>query len=323
MNTYTKIGLVLCFAVFTWSCNKSRVTDYVEPVDEKETLSLVTLDSVLLGMRDVPERRAVNRSSELPLLGLNNSQIWFFPEAFTTETGQILFYPFEYDIYELSAAKDLILYKKTTTSNNIPFSLTGMLYFGIIKDGFRVYTSQPNGLYNVKLQGFRGGVDNQVRIYYSAKNLGNPSTSNDNWEQASETNEFCQFGRCYDVQSIITGPNFYQLHPNQLGWLSVAKPVAFTTNEMTDYSVKSNLEPIDSTYITIYFPEINSLVPVTNGKAVNLPIGLTGKLTALAANKAGNLFSYYEDFTVTKDGSINLDLKETTEASIANKLATY
>ncbi|MET3127044.1 hypothetical protein ABID42_002150 [Arcicella rosea] len=256
-------------------------------------------------------KKKVNSAGDFSFTTKKGTTIKANKYDFMLPNGDWVDYPVDIEIQELYTPADMILNRVSTVSNGKMLITGGQVNISVSKDGKPLVLNPYNNTFSINIP-TPGYADPTMKVFYGNEQ----SNGTVDWQPAVMQQEQQQPADTTKKDSIVTKMYFeeghYKIFPTQIGWINVDKfmnsPVEKTVLKFT-----SKTPAIGSIFIFLYFDKIKSVMEVYNGSAKEIPVGEHIKLVCYAVSEDENLFSFFKDFNVAVDQSIEIQLEKTTK----------
>ncbi len=305
-NIFLNFSVSTLLVLVIFACSQERLTPLVQVgvgtekiVDFNPVYEYNNMES----LQKPIEKVTISSRADIPYTTKKGSIIWIYEENLKDQNGKKVSYPYDLEIIELLTYKDIILFNKPTTSNNLVLSTGGALYVQPVKDKQNLLMAK-----RPRIDFFGIKSDPEMRLFYQEKaKEGGVSGDRMTWVLAGEGP-----GRPLDSLSIDR-QKVYQIFPAKYGWINCDKFANFQ-GEKTKITISSTYPELKSIMIFLVIPRITSVIAVYDGKSLELPVGEKIKLVAVAKSVEKEYYASFKEIVIEKDMQINIKLSPTTEA---------
>lgn len=295
-------AMLLCLAaILATSCSKDRIEERVE-LNEYESPNAY-LDSKKQQEQDF----LIDSSGTGPIVGNQKTHIWGSKDCLMFSNGDSVSYPFNVKLVELYTPKDMIYYRMPTVSDNRILETGGEARIRAIKNGVELLL-RPGCAFQVSMKSYTAQPD-YMRVFYG----------NDNGTFVNWTDNLGSLG-VTQLQNPVWGIDTvgYTALIERLGWINVDR-LAGTTSGAT-ITFDSEVDDLTNVAIFAYLPATKTVMQAYNQSLGIIPIGTVAKIIAIAQDASGNLFSFYQETTISGTQTINVTLSQTTDPELTNLL---
>lgn len=296
-----KKTLILFLFVTILSCSKERL---VSPTADAST---VFVSEYPQNWKKQVQSATLNSETDFPFVTSAGNEIVIYDNTLIDkETKAATTFPIRLEVVELLSIKDIILEGMSTTSNGKLLSTDGQILVEAYKDNAQLMLKTDNRFY-VKMKGISKTADSEMRVF-----LLDESSPEINWLFA---NTECSNNGC---QNILIEDNRYAMFPSKLGWINIDKFAEYGQTVTLDFRSEANLSKV---HLFLYFPDIKSIMSVSNAVANRVPIGSKAKVIAFGITEENEIYSTFQDFVVSGDQTeINVVLIKSSEERFMREL---
>ena len=259
--------------------------------------SIGKINEVKENLQTASSTISVSNSNDLPIETEQGTAIYAYDYLFEDLNGNPVSYPIDITIDEAYTPRDMILKNMPTVSNGKLLVSGGEFEIRASKDGQELRLKEWSAL---KINVPADNPDPQMELFVGNR----PSDDVFNWEPVTSGID--------TISNYFLGVlnDNYNLSISDLGYINCDYYANYDPNTLTTVSFANVLDPNNEfTYNNIYIPEINSLVSAFDGKTGNVPIGTKAKAFCMAVDSKGEIFAYQEDFTITENHIIVVELE--------------
>jgi hypothetical protein len=312
--------LILSIILFAFACSKDRSILLTEgtaptpvtpdpPVVQKDDFIAVN-PTMLDNLGVQPEKKTIKNDNDLPFIGKQGSNVWLYTRDLKTENGGAIGYPFDIEILELLTPKDMILHQMPTVSGGKLLSTGGQIRVRAYKDGKELKLNAVNSAQITVL--VKGRIDAFMQLFYGSEVNGEFT----DWYPA-DTSKRQQPSNGY----IFPKEDIYVIFPTRIGWINVDKFYQYT-EPTTKITFLSETPPITNVFIYLYFPDLKSIMGVSQGVSGLVPVGRNVKVIAIGITKEEKYYSFFQEFAVQDKQKVEIKLAPTTKEALMKYLDT-
>jgi len=310
MKTKIRISaLMLVLAtIFIWSsCSKDRIED---SQDKQKQNDYASLDD-FYDLNELPEQEfVIDSTGGDTIVGMDGTKIWGVPkEIFMIKsTQQDITYPYTIKLIEAYSIKNMILSR-----------LPGMAQADVLKSAGNVKITAFKNADELALK-FNCGLNfwapasnpvNNMDIFYGFTN----GTSNDFNDNVLQTDYLHGSDNVTSVGILNSG---YHAITAKLGWMNVGQRLTAGANTTVTFSATGN----NTNYIDVYvvFNDRHNYVKVNNLTVSNMPVGDNITVFAIAKDASGVMYYFKDDYVVSNNLQVTLNMTASTEAQILSMM---
>lgn len=310
------IKLFYSFALATiiLACSKERL-DKLDPSQVNPpaaTVTFITPDGntdIFESLQPDVQQITLTDDDDLPIIGKFGTELYIYPEDFTTPNGGAVDYPITVEFVEVLTPKDFILNNLQTISNGKLLETAGSFYVNALKGNQQLITR-----IGVSIARQTNNPDFDMQLF--SLEFSDTDSSSINWVLTDTTrqgrNIFINERPNEEIETYVTFP------PN-LGWWNIDKFLN-SDQETTEITFSSSTPSLEQLRAYLFFYEFNSIMQISNSKSVPLPIGAKVRMLAFAKTETGEFYGEFKDLTITKNQTVEIKVTPTTEAIIQQEL---
>ena len=297
----TSVFLAIASSLFM-SCSKDRIEPRVE-------LNAYESPNAYLDSKKQEEQDfLIDTNGTGPIIGNQKTHIWGSKNCLMFPNGDSVSFPFNVKLIELYTPKDMIYARMPTVSSNRILETGGEVRIRAVKNGVDLVL-RPGCAFQVSMKSTSPQPD-YMRVFYGYE-LGEFINWTDNLSDLGIT----------QLQNPVWALDTvgYTALIERLGWINCDR-LAGTTSGAT-LTFESEVDDLSNVAIFAYMPATKTVMQAYNQSMGIVPIGTAIKLIAIAQDSGGNLFSTYQELTVSGSQTIDITLSPTTDANLTSVLS--
>lgn len=302
------------------SCTRDRLVtlDKVTPALTNEMFSSGESQKTSIKLLATPAvKQTVTTSLTQTIVGKKGTRVTFSRFDFSMPDGSSPKVPFDIELREMITPGDIILNGVQTVSNGRILSTGGQVYIKATKDGKDLVLNQWSQL-DILIPAKK--IDTQMSLFYGNEN---GTTGDVNWVAAP-----LDTARNNNRDSVIVRApmtfldSAYAVIPTQIGWINCDKFYKYE-GAKTVVKVKSTVPSIDKLVVFLYLPEISSIISISNGVSLEIPVGQRIKIVAFAEDTATQQrYFFLEEMIAVDKLEVLIEVRAATREEILNALKT-
>ncbi len=289
--------LALAVSVVVSSCSKDRI-------EERDDLNEYESPNAYLDSKKPKEQDfLIDSSGNGPIIGEQNTHIWGSKNCLKLPNGDTIAFPFNVKLVELYTPKDMIYYRMPTVSDNRILETAGEIRLRAVKNGVDLMLS-PGCPFKVSMPN-ASPQSNYMRVFY-----GNNNGSFVNWTDQLSTFGITQLQNpIWDIDTI----GYTQLI-ERLGWINCDRLAGATSGATLTFD--SEVDDLTNVALFAYLPATKTVMQAYNQTIGIIPPGSAAKIIGIAQDSGGNLYSFYQELTVSGSQTVEVTLSQTSDEAL-------
>lgn len=300
MKTFTKIQTLIVIVIFSFliiSCAKERI---------EEQTDYTSLDEFYKNNQPEEQSFIIDSTGHDSIVGKEGTIIWNLPKTnyMYKSNHQDIFYPYVLKLIEAYTLKNMILSQLPTVAQGRILKSGGEIKLTaykdnqelLLKEGRSVNTWNPNA-----------NPDNSMNVFY-----GFTKGSTYDWNNDITKTDFIFLTD--SATSISTYNSGYLMSIAKLGWVNIDRFYDYTNRASITFTAEgTNTNMID---LYVIFNNIHSFTKITSMVASDLPLNESITVLALGKDSKGKMRYFKQDYTISENLTIPLDMKIATESDV-------
>lgn len=285
-------AIVACLIIIgMYSCKKDRIA-----IDDYQNM-----DSFYNDNKEPEQEFIIDTLGSCPLIARKGTKICISADMLMFPNGNRVNYPFTLKVVELYSIKDMILWNLPAVSGSNILETSAEIRVRAFKDNTELVLKSGKSYY-MEMDTISTLVSNMLPYY------GFNSGSATNWV-------------IDNLSSLSFNSWFYTINVGQMGWISAARLHSSSVQNTTvSLSVNgSNTQNIQS-YIS--FNNFKGLIKIDNLVSGNIPVGEQVTLVSFAKKQTNEYVLHKQDYTITTNQQIPLNMQVISEQDLLAALST-
>jgi hypothetical protein len=292
VNTVSKISIILImvFSMFYVGCKKDRIKD--------STLNAYdSPDSYLDSKQPAEQEFPIDSGGTAPITGNQGTKLWGTPLSclvYVSDTKTVN-YPYVLKLVELYKPKDMIYYRMPTVASGKILQTGGEIRLRAFKDS-KELAFKPGGTCGMKIEFKNPAPVLGMNIFYGFTNgAGHPDWT----DQPAGAMTKTAYG--------------YEGYTSKFGWINCDQFADSSASATVSFS--STVDELTNIRFFIYIPKTKTVMEVYNTVSENIPVGSDIKIVGIGM-QGSTLFSFYAASKLTASATVDVEMKQTTDAEL-------
>lgn len=289
LNAFVKFLFIFSSIFIFVHCSKDRIED------EKSLNEYSSINSYMDTKKQEEQEFIIDSTGTGPIVGNQGTKIWTGKECLMYPSGDSITWPYTIKLVELYTPKDMIYYQMPTVSAGNILKTKGEIRLRAFKDGTELVLRPDPCMHQIEMPSITPEANMHV---FNGITTG----THPDWIDNVPVNLF----------SATATSHIASLHT--LGWINCGLNAGSTSNSTLTFT--SSTDNLANVGVFIYIPATKTVMQVYDMVSQSIPNGSDVKIILIGVDSGGNLFSYYQNQTVTSNSTIDVTLTAITDAAL-------
>lgn len=297
------LSLFVCTTTLVFvNCSKERI----EAVKQYSPVATY-LDT----KKQAEQEIIIDSSGTAPIVGKQGTKIWTGKQCLMFPNGDSVTWPFTVKLVELYTPKDMIYYQMPTVSAGTVMKTDGEIKLTAFKNGTELVLKPDPCMAQIEMP--NAAPQANMRVFYGINTTIAPITYVD-W-----TDDPTKVGVTTSLSPLFTtNTTGYSAFIAKLGWINCGMLAGSSASSTLTFT--SSTDDLTNVGIFVYIPATKTVIQVYNLSSTAIPNGSAVKIIAIGIDASGNLFSAYQEATVSANTTVDVTLGATTDADLTSLL---
>lgn len=284
---------------FIFGCKKDRI--------QKPQLNSYNSPNTYLDSKKEEEQEFdIDSAGTCPLIGKKGTKICFGRECLMFPNGDTVAYPFKIKLVELYTPKAMIYYQMPTVASNHILETDGEIRLRAFKNGTELLL-KPNGC-SAQIEMPNAAPKNYMRVFYGYNNT--------DWTDNPAT-----LGITSSLNPVFSPTSYGYLNQiAKFGWINCGSDASNSSSSALTFT--STVDDLTNVAIFIHIPGKKTVMQVGSSLTSQpIPNGSNVNVILIAVDGSNQLYSFFQNLTVTSNTQIDVTLNSTTDANLTTLLS--